>query len=556
MQAQLRNVVVLGVGASAVTMLAACGGGSDSPAVNVNGKAVDFYLSKANVVFTDCGNQSTTTDDQGNFAFPANCPGSAVRVTGGRDIGTNLPFNGVLEAPASDPRSGSLRIVTPLTTLLVQAGADRNVLATRLGLQSDDILSKDPMLDAAHIRTAVVVEQLVEQIAKALLGLSATSGGSLTQAAAASAAAKAVAAVVTSATGSVDLTTEAVAASAITIAVKGVQSALPVAVRANIDVVAVNTAVLAAPLVAAQLANVNAALRDATLGATPAETLSTLQGAGSVNAVASSSASTLVTSLVAALTPDALGNATLATRLAEFAAAVVRGDFEQVQTLGNGLPVSAQGLVALVNAVKPTNFLQLDSLSVNDQTVDMSDSVTVGGGNLKRIKAAVSLDGKPFGENATEVRAGISYAYQGSRVDVVIDRIALVFDGARLVSAQVPANATYSLRVDGAFRVEASVSSRGESLSDVSGLLTLPIDTFLAKFRGAGLLSAPQIDALTPKAPGQAEVTVAVAGYGGKSLTIRARSAGKSTVIPVYTIDASKARTSGNGFRTTVTLTP
>lgn len=235
--------------AAAVAALAACGGGSDSgsspSAVQVQGRAVDFYLSQANVVFPDCNNQTATTDSTGNFTFPSGCTKSAVKVTGGTDIGTGLAFGGVLLAPASDVAQGSTAVVTPFTTLLTQVGTDQGAaLAANLGLQSSNLLTQDPMLDVTMLKGGVVLQQLIEQIAKALAGLSASTGGSLTAEAAAAAAAKAVGATVIGSSGSVDLTSTTLISNAVAAAVVDSQAALPSSVQASISVVAANVAAL------------------------------------------------------------------------------------------------------------------------------------------------------------------------------------------------------------------------------------------------------------------------------------------------------------------------
>lgn len=563
MQAHLKKILALSAGASAVAILAACGGGdgdsgSTPPATNVQGKAVDFYLSGANVVFTDCNNQSTTTDAQGNFKFPDGCVKSAVRITGGTDIGTNRAFAGVLQAPAGDPQSGSLRVVTPITTLLAQGGADAAAVAAKLGLQAGDLVSRDPLTDANLIKTTVVLEQLIEQVTKSLLGLSAATGGTLTPSAAAAAAAKAIAGAVVGASGTADLTSVSLVSAAIKAGVKGVQSALPSAVQANIDAVANNTAALDAPVVAGLVRNVSVGLGEITIGANPAATLAALQGTGALNALVASSDSTLATTLVTALTADALANPALTASLGDLGSAAASGDDEKLRSVAAGLGGNVKSGVidTVANTVKPKDFVQLNSLDVNGTATEVTDALTVGGGSLKSLKAAITQDGTPFGTGASEIRAGLSYSYQGSKVDVVIDRVILTFNGTKLVGAQVPANATYTLRTSGAVGVEASVSSRGESLSDSNGLLSLPIDTFLGKLRNSGALNASQIDALTPKAPNQTVVTVAVTGVGGKPLTVRTLSGGKGRALSVYHVDAGKAETSGYGFQTTVTLQP
>lgn len=89
-----------------------------------HGKLVDGYIAGA-TIFADAngngawdeGEAKTVTDAQGNFTL-ANAKGTLI-ASGGIDLGTNLPFNGVMTAPEG------ATVVNPITTLqqtLIQQG--------------------------------------------------------------------------------------------------------------------------------------------------------------------------------------------------------------------------------------------------------------------------------------------------------------------------------------------------------------------------------------------------------------------------------------------------
>ncbi len=157
-QTNTRYIFTLGLMAAAAATLVACGGGDDSPtpsqpSATVSGKAVDFYLSGATVTFLDCANKTVKTNATGDFTFPDGCTRSALKVTGGTDIGTGQPFSGVLQAPAVDYKAGVTPVISPLTTLVAQLGPDQAAaLATKLGLGGKDLATLDPMQDAASCR--------------------------------------------------------------------------------------------------------------------------------------------------------------------------------------------------------------------------------------------------------------------------------------------------------------------------------------------------------------------------------------------------------------------
>lgn len=118
-----------------------------------SGKAIDGYL-KGATVFADTngngvwdkGEAKTITDDNGDFKL-TNARGAIV-ASGGIDLTSNLPFNGILKAPAGST------VVTPLTTVqqgFVESGfsvKDAQIAtATAFGFDSTkvDLKTYDPI---------------------------------------------------------------------------------------------------------------------------------------------------------------------------------------------------------------------------------------------------------------------------------------------------------------------------------------------------------------------------------------------------------------------------
>jgi len=566
-QTNIRNIFTLGIMAAAAATLVACGGGSDSPStpstpsVTVSGKAVDFYVSGATVTFLDCSNQTAITNATGDFTFPAGCTSSALKGSGGTDIGTGQPFTGVLQSPALPYKAGVTPMLTPLTTLLAQLGAGQaEALATKLGLAGKDLTSLDPMQDAAVLKAAVVVQQLVEQVTKTLTGVA--KGGTLSAADAAAAAAKAVASAVGAASGPVDLTSSALVTSVVSSAVQNAKAGLPASLQANIDTVAANVAALAGPVVATQVANVSASLGNIVLGTTPAATLAALQASGAVNGVVDSAKSTTTSALVSAVPAATLTDPAKTAGLTALGTAVAAGNSAAIQSAANGLgsgAVDSGAIDNVANAVKPANFIQLASVTINGQTFPVSDAVTVTGGTLGAITVAVSKDGDPFAGGAADVRAGLSYTYNGNTVNVIIEKVSLTFSGSALTAVQVPVNTTYSFSISGATSANVSLTNAvADNLfsSANGGSLSLPFTTFLGKLKSAGALSQAQIDALTPKATATFPVTFAVTGQGGKEVSVGTLVSGTAQKAQVQSVQTGTATVSGNAIKTAVTLNP
>jgi hypothetical protein len=565
-QTRTRNIFILGIMAGAAATLVACGGGDDSPppsqpSATVSGKAVDFYLSGSTVTFLDCDNKTAVTNGTGDFTFPARCTKSALRVTGGTDIGTGQPFTGVLQAPALDSKDGVIQVASPLTTLAVQLGSGQVApLAAGLGLAGKDLTTLDPMQDAAALRAAVVVQQLVDHVAKTLTGLG--EGGTLTAADSAAAASKAVANAVASAPGTADLTSVALVTNVVSSAVQNAQAGLPAELRSDIGVVAANVAALAAPVITTQVASVSTALEGIDLGSSHTETLSALAESGSLNIVTESAQSTTTTALVQAVTTDGLTDASITSRLAELGDAVSTGNTAEIQQVAAqlGSAVDAGAVNNLANAVGLNNYLLLSNLTINGVNYPITDTISATGGTLSAIQVAVTQNGNAFNGGPSQVRAGLSYTYGGNQVDVIIENVTLTFNGAQLVDAVVPANTAYSFRISGNVSAAASLTnSVADSLFSTAngGSLNLPFTVLLGKLRSAGALSQAQVDALTPTATSIFPVTFATTtGVKGRDVKIGMLVNGDVEFAKTAQVKTDAEMVVGDGLRTTVTLNP
>lgn len=565
MQTKTRNIFTLGIVAAAAATLVACGGGDDSPppsqpSVTVSGKAVDFYLSGATVTFLDCSNKTATTNATGDFTFPAGCTTSALKVTGGTDIGTNQPFTGVLQAPAVTYKEGVTPVISPLTTLVAQLGPTQAAaLAAKLGLAGKDLATLDPMQDAATLKAAVVVQQLVDQVTKTLTGLA--TGGTLTAEAAAAAAAKAVASAVASASGTADLTSSALVTNVVSSAVQNAQTGLPASLQSNIAAVAANVAALAGPLITSQVSSVSTALDEIELSSSPANTLSALKASGSLNVVTESAQSTTTTALVKAVTPTALTDASNTTKLAALGDAVSTGNTTAIDQAADALgsAVDSGAIDNVANSVRLTDYLQLANLTINGATYPITDTISVTGGTLSSIQVAVTQNGDAFSGNPSQVRAGLSYTYGGNQVDVIIENVTLTFNGSQLVDAVVPANTSYSFRISGNLSAAATLTNGvADSLfSSVNGgSLNLPFTVFLSKLKAAGSLSQAQVDALTPKSVSTFPVTFALTGTSGRDVTLGALVDGGVEKAKTASVRTDSEKVTGDGLKTTVTLNP
>lgn len=193
---------------SIMALLTACGGGggdSGSAAAPfaskpISGTAIDFHLANATVQLDDCKDSAgnpvfVKTDAAGNFKFNTteNCQNSAITVTGGTDIATELPFTGTLKLKKTNLQAiNNTAFITPLTTLQSYLGAANNAdikpLLEKLGLSSStmtklqaanfDLSQFDPAKDATAQDMAIIftVQQLATQIEDSLQAVSKGDG--------------------------------------------------------------------------------------------------------------------------------------------------------------------------------------------------------------------------------------------------------------------------------------------------------------------------------------------------------------------------------------------
>ncbi|APR71483.1 carboxypeptidase-like regulatory domain-containing protein [Acinetobacter haemolyticus] len=180
------SLSLLTLSVSSALLLTACGGGSGGSsggnppvAATLTGRVVDGPIANATVTFTDeataCKDKTATTDANGVFTFPQGCTASALKVTGGQDTTTGLPFTATLEAPkiSLTDAQGVDVVVTPITTLISKVGeAQAQKIATALGLGNvGDLLKTDPLTNKTLLAKTVAAQQLIEQITKAATSL-------------------------------------------------------------------------------------------------------------------------------------------------------------------------------------------------------------------------------------------------------------------------------------------------------------------------------------------------------------------------------------------------
>lgn len=561
--------------ALATAFLAGCGGGSshdtlpptNPPVTQAQGKAVDFYLSGATVTFEDCtGKPTAVTTAEGGFAYPAVCNNvpTALTISGGVDIGTNLPFTGVLKTPKV--AASALNIASPLTTLIANApdAASGAAIAAKLGITgtSASLLTVDPMTNAALLKQTVVVQQFVDQVQKVLLQLSASAGGALTAEQAAQAASAALAASVTSSTntGVVDLTSATFAQGAIGGAIRGAAANLPDSIKNNIDIVARNTAALASAEIAEKVGAVNAAMANVVIGANPAATLGAL--GSKLDTIKDSATSAGGANLIGTLYA-ALGNpnisAELLTQLGT-AAASGQGLTNALDQVNSLLPVSEQisaGDLANLDAYK--NFVELVSFGTNDKesfAIPVVEKSVIAGQELSvatsltNLQLKLNKNGAPFNGNTTDARVGVTYTINGNELNFIITKVTMTFnDAGTLTSVVVPASTPYSFKATaGSTEAKGNYTNlSADNLSVNNGVLSLPFDDFLNRVARANTNFNKAL--FTPKVGDKVKVKVALNSLVANPAALRVGlvESAKARAATSVTVNTETTTLSGQG---------
>lgn len=217
---RIRKQILAGAVASSMIGLAACGGGSKgsqdvgtNPSGNsgpsssrvFHARAIDGYLAGATVYVDQNANGKldafeprALTDNDGYFSYNHRtdtdycaegglnqyCLRGAIaadtevviRVTGGYDTVTSLPFKGVLSLRSSDLKRDDLRLVTPLTSTVAdsssgaQAKLDALIAAGVLqsgGTLNDDLLAGGNAEQMSRAQLLAIISRMTGEVGKA-----------------------------------------------------------------------------------------------------------------------------------------------------------------------------------------------------------------------------------------------------------------------------------------------------------------------------------------------------------------------------------------------------
>lgn len=551
--------------AIAASLVAGCGSDHDDlppsnpnpPTAQAKGKAVDFYLANAIVTFDNCtGKPTAKTDENGSFTYPTGCNNTALTVTGGVDIGTKLPFTGVIKAPQTT--AGILNIASPLTTLVVYSGGNSAAVAAKLGLTGTDanLLTVDPMTSPKLLQQTVVVQQFVEQIQEALVQLSKDS---LTPEQAARAASAALAARLEAQTGTADLTSTDFIQAAVQGAVLEAKNDLPASMQANIEKIAANTAALTAAVIQEKVATVNEAMKDVQVN--PNNPQATLNNLGTkldtiADVATSPATANLIETLAAAITSPNVS----AADLKELGQAIADKDTAKITQALSDIPeIPASVVDDLKNIDQLKDYIKLISLGLNDgqatdiQNTDNTSLSTTG--SLNSVQVKLGKMGAAFQGNNLTAQVGLNYRLNnGNTLDLVVDRVNMTFDNNGILSsATVPLNANYSFRTTGtATLVGTSTNKAADILTVSNGAVSLPIDTFLNKLAGASKATSGQVENYRPKSGNTVAINVAL-NPSSNSMSVPV-GIGSGTVAKAISVNANSTVMGGQGVSATITI--
>lgn len=557
--------------ATSSLLIAGCGGsssdGGSAPRVEPTGKAIDFYLSGATVTFDGCGGATRLTNATGGFNFPENCFQSNVTVTGGTDIGTGLPFTGVLRALAIP--GGSEIIVSPITTIIsyTDAGiANTAKFAAQLGLEDKNFLLIDPMTNSSVLKTTVVTQQLLNQIQSVLTTLGVTDPKAASMAATKALSEQMVKRVNDPAITTPGLTETAFIQAVVESSVLNAKANLNFT-DAEIAAVAKNTAAIAAATIQQKVKDVSDAMQNFEVKGTPAATLQALQDGGQTATIKDASLSQAGSEAVAAIS-ELITNANPATApaLATLGAAIASGNTTAIENaaiaLNNILPVDQQLSADIIDDLKDietyTDFIRLNSagfngnpsVSINQLTSSTANApVTVNGG-FNSVQLDMTKIGQPFKAGFSEAKVGLSYTVNNvNKLNIVVSNVDLGFDAAgKLTSASVPKGAKYSFTTAGSQTTNVdSTNLTIDNLTVTNGVLSLPVtgsNGFLDKASSKSPTLKNAIASYMPKTGDKVSIQVTMGAT--QNTSVRVGTAGGNPA-PAITIDAGAASVLGQG---------
>lgn len=558
--------------ATSSLLIAGCGGsssdGGSAPRVEPTGKVIDFYLSGATVKFEDCGGVTRITNATGSFSFPANCFQSNVTVTGGTDIGTGLPFTGVLRALAIP--GGTEIIVSPITTIIsyTDAGiANTAKFAQQLGLENQNFLLIDPMTNSSVLKTTVITQQLLNQIQSVLTTLGVTDPKAASMAATKALSEQMVKRVNDPAITTPGLTETAFIQAVVESSVLNAKANLSAELQANIDAVAKNTAAIAAATIQQKVKDVSDAMQNFEVKGTPAATLQALQDGGQTATIKTASLSQAGSEAVAAIS-ELITNANPATApaLAILGAAIASGNTTAIENaaiaLNNILPVDQQLSADIIDDLKDietyADFIRLNSagfngnpsVSINQLTSSTANApVTVNGG-FNSVQLDMTKVGQPFKAGFSEAKVGLSYTINNANtLNIVVSNVNLGFDAAgKLTSASIPKGATYGFTSAGTQTTDVQAANLTvDNLTVTNGVLSLPVtgsNGFLDKAASKSATLKNAITSYTPKAGDKLSIKVTMGATQNTSVRV---GTGAGNPAPAITIDAGAASVLGQG---------
>lgn len=459
---------------SVLAVLTGCGGSDDKkdeqtptpPATTVKGLAVDGPLAGSQVTFNDCQSQTTVTDMNGRFNFPAGCTESLITISGGIDTTTDLPFSGELKSPRKAAVSGQENTVvaSPITTLIQAAGgtsAAATQIANALGLQGVDLLNIDPMQNQAVYAKTVAVQQLVEQIQDAILSL----GGTTTPAQLNTQTFAALQAALTSSTSTSDkLTDTATIKAAIVTTVEAVKDTLPTEMKGSSTNVAQNLGNLTANIISENVKSVETKLHDlpaATFNA-GTESIKTASQETLVAAKQSVAIDKVVDALSAVLTQTP---STIQSALQEISSAVATPNATSSEKIATAISNIADIVPsvnlnenAIISDVQNANSFYADYLKLNGFNVQSTDytisalstslSSPISVSSLNNLLVGIDAIGA-YASKSVVATTALHVSTASKNLIIISDRLNLTFGAnGKLSAATIPNGAKITVNVN------------------------------------------------------------------------------------------------------------